>query len=200
MRLTLLTSQLPPLVNGQPDLNRTLRAERPVELVAKVVDGSLAMIVPADLPSPAYEVTIQAELLAPDRRTVLATAFTPVRRLAVRRAVVLQLEGPPRREAKLDPKKGVTVEIKGKVERREGFSGDVVLTLTGLPPGVAAGPVTVKAAARAFAVKVVLPPTFAAGEIKGLKLTGTAATDPKQPNVRVASRTVELTLVVQRTK
>ena len=35
--------------------------------------------------------TVQAELLAPDRRTVLATAFAPVRRLAVRIPVAVKL-------------------------------------------------------------------------------------------------------------
>ena len=197
VRLTLLTSQLPPLVNGQPDLNRTLRAERPIELAAKATDGNVTVLVPADLPSPAYEVTVQADLLAPDRRTVLATAFTPVRRLVVRMAVAVKLDGPPRIEAKLKPKAATVVEIKGKVERSEGFKGDVALALTGLPPGVSAPAVTVKAAATAFTLKVNLPVNIAAGEIKG-KVVGTAATDPKQPNVRVRSREVELTLIVQR--
>ncbi len=32
VRLTLLTSQSPPLVNDQPDPNRTIRAEQPIEL------------------------------------------------------------------------------------------------------------------------------------------------------------------------
>src|SRR5262249_6699065 len=41
VRLTLLTSQLLPLVNNQPDVNATLRAEKPVELAAKVVEGEL---------------------------------------------------------------------------------------------------------------------------------------------------------------
>jgi hypothetical protein len=34
-------------------------------------------------------------------------------------------------------------------------------------------------------------------EIKGVKLTGALAPDPKQPNNRVRSRDVELTLVVK---
>lgn len=197
VRLTLLTSQLPPFVNGQPDLNRTLRLEKPVELAAKVADGDPTVLVPPELPSPVYDVTVRAELLAADRRTVLATAFAPVRRLAVRLPLVVQLDGPARVEAKVNPKDAITIEIKGKIERREGLTGDVAVTLTGLPPGVQAGAVTVKAGVTAFAVKVVLPPNLAAGEFKGLKLAGTAALDPKQPNVRVRSREVELTLVVR---
>jgi hypothetical protein len=197
VRLTLLTSQLVPLVNGQPDPNQSLRPERPVELAAKVSEGELTMLVPPQLAAEVYDVTVQAELIAADRRTVLATAYAPVRRLPVRLPVVVQLEGPARITAKLDPKTGTSVEIKGKVERREGFTGDVAVSLTGLPPGARADAVTVKAGATTFAVKVVLPPNLAAGEVKGLKLAGAAAPDPRQPNVRIRSREVELTLVLQ---
>jgi hypothetical protein len=43
---------------------------------------------------------------------------------------------------------------------------------------------------------VTLPPNFPTGEIKGLKLSGNAVADPKQPNVRVRSRELDVTLVV----
>jgi hypothetical protein len=194
--LVLLTGQSPPLVNNQPDPNRTIRAERPVELADKVTSGEFAVLVPAELSAPGYDLTIQADLLTPDRRTVLATAFAPVRRLPVRFPVVVQLDGAPRIEVKRDPKAGVNTEIRGKVERREGFVGEVDLTVTGLPPGGRADPVKVTAAQTAFVVKVILPPAIAAGEFKGLKLTGTVTPDPKQPAVRVRSRDVELTLAV----
>ena len=72
-----------------------------------------------------------------------------------------------------------------------------LLTLTGLPAGASAANVTVPAAMTAFSVNIVLPPNLPAGEITGLKLSGTAAADAKQPNVRVRSRDVELTLAVR---
>ncbi|HEY2909187.1 MAG TPA: hypothetical protein VGI99_03025, partial [Gemmataceae bacterium] len=84
VRLTLLTSQAPPFVNGQLDLNRTIRPERPVELAAKNSDGELTALLPAELPASSYEIAIQAELLTANRQRVLATAFTPVRKLPVR--------------------------------------------------------------------------------------------------------------------
>jgi hypothetical protein len=153
--------------------------------------------VPPLLPSTSYDASIQAELLGPDRRTVLATAYTPVRRLAVRMPLVLTADGPTRIEATKNPKMPIAVVIKGKVERREGLTGDVVVVLTGLPPGIGVAPVTVKAALTAFEVKVNLPANIAPGELKGLKLTASAAADPKQPGVRVSSRDVKLTLVVK---
>jgi hypothetical protein len=197
VRLTLVTSQVPPLVNGQPNPNLALRPERPVELAAKVAEGDFAVLVPPQLPAPSYDVTVQAELLSPDRRVVLATAYAPVRRLAVRLPLVVSVDGPPRLEAKLDSKTGVSFDVRGKVERREGLTGDVAVSLAGLPAGGRAAPVTVKAGATEFALKVVLPPNTPVGEVKGLKLAGSAAPDPKRPGVRVSSREVELTLVVQ---
>jgi hypothetical protein len=197
VRLTLLTSQVPPLVNNVPDPNQTIRPEKPIELAAKVEQGDFGVLVPAQLGAGLYDVTIQADLLTPDRRTVQATAFAPVRRLVVRMPLVVQVEGAPRITAKLDPKTGATVEIKGKVERREGATGDVALTLTGLPPGSRADPVNLKGDQSAFAFKVILPPTFPPGEVRGLKLNGTVASDPKQPAIRVRSRDVELSLIVQ---
>jgi hypothetical protein len=197
VRLTLLTSQVRPLVNGVTDPNQSLRLEKPVELAAAATDGDLTVLVPALPPAPVYDLTVQADLLTADKRTVLATAYAPVRRMTVRHQVVVRLDGPPRIEATVEPKAAVTVKVPGKVERREGLTGDVALTLVGLPPGIAAAPVTVKAADGTFTFNIVLPPTAAAGEFTGLKLSGTAVADPKQPNVRVRSRDVDLTLLVR---
>jgi len=117
--------------------------------------------------------------------------------MALRLPLAVALGGPNRIDVPLDPKKGATVAIKGKVERKEGLKGDVQVTLTGLPPGVRADAVTVKAAAADFSVNVILPPNIAAGEIKGLKLSASAAPDAKQLNARVRSKEVEVTLVVK---
>jgi hypothetical protein len=72
-----------------------------------------------------------------------------------------------------------------------------VLNLTGLPAGARADAVTVKADATDFVVNLVLPANFAAGEYKGLKLSATGTPDPKQANIRVKSREVDLLLVVK---
>lgn len=197
VRLTLLTSQLPPRVNNQPDVNKTLRLERAIELQPKKTDGDPTLLVPAELPADTYDVTVQAELLTPDKQRALAVAFAPVRRLPVRVPLAVMLDGPTMIQAVVDPKKGATLKLTGKVERREGLAGDVTLSLTGLPPGARADAPAVKAGTNVFTLTVVLPPNTPAGELRGLKLTGSAATEPKQPNVRVRSRDIELTLVVK---
>jgi hypothetical protein len=192
VRLTLVTAQ-PLGPNNQPDPNTALRAEKPVELAANVAEGEVTLLVPPLLPGPSYDVTVRAELVGADKKTV-AVAHAPVRRLAVRPSLVVQLEGPAKVEGKLDPKVGVVFALKGKVERREGLTGDVALVVTGLPQGGRADPVTVKADAADFALNVVLPVDAPAGEVK-VKLTPSAA-DPKQPAVRVQGRDVVLNLVV----
>ncbi|MFN0054768.1 MAG: hypothetical protein ACKV0T_21560 [Planctomycetales bacterium] len=198
VRLSLVTSQPPLILNGQPDPNRALRPEQPVvELAANVVEGAMSLLAPPDLPAPVYDVTVQADLLTADKRQVLATAYAPVRRMAVRMPIALELAGAPRVEARLDPQKGGTVVLRGKVLRRDGFAGEVPVSLSGLPAGAKADPMTVPPDADEFIVNLVLPANLPAGEVRGLKLSANVVPDPKQPAVRVKSRDVELILVVQ---
>jgi hypothetical protein len=113
-------------------------------LAANASTGDLTVLVPGDLAAPVYDVTIQAELLAADKK-VLAVVHAPVRRMTVHMPLVVRLDGAKRIEAPLDPKMGATLKILGKVERREGLKADVVLTLVGLPAGAKANPATLKA-------------------------------------------------------
>jgi hypothetical protein len=196
VRLSLLTSQLAPLNNNQPDPNKTLRVEKAVELGATMHDGEVTLVVPAELASDAYDVAVQAELLSADKQRVLATSFTPVRRLAVQLPVEVILAGEPRFDVMLDPAKGATQKIEGTIKRREGIAGDVVITVAGLPAGVRADSPTLKAEENNFSLTITLPTNQAAGEIGGLKVTAAIAPDPKQANVRVKSREVELKLNV----
>jgi hypothetical protein len=196
VRLTLLTSQVRPILNGVLDPAQALKLEKPAEIGGKGNDGEVTVLVPALLLCPVYDVTVQAELMTPDKKTVLAVAFAPVRRMGVKVPLVVKLDGPARIEAAVDPKAGAMVKIAGQVERKEGIASDVTLTLTGLPAGASAAPVTVKMGTTAFAFNVVLPANQAVGEIKGLKITATAPADPKTPAVVVRSREVELTLVI----
>jgi hypothetical protein len=194
VRLVLLTSQAPPLTNNQPDPNRALRAEKPVELAAKASDGELPLVIPVELPADSYQIAVQAELLSADKQKVLATAVTPVRTLAVKLPVAVKADV-PKIEAKLDAK-GAMIEVKGTAERLHGFAGDVAVSLAGLPPGVPVPPaVTVKAGETKFAIKLALPVATPPGEVT-LKLSATAAPDPKQPNVRVKARDVSVVLNV----
>jgi hypothetical protein len=199
VRLTLLTSQAPPVVNNQPDPNRAIRLERPTEFGAKVSEGDIPVVIPAELPADAYQVAVLAELLTPDKQRVLASAATPVRKLFVALPVTLKLDDPGKIDAPLDAKTGATVEITGSVQRLNGFAGDIAVSLAGLPPGVPVpAPMTVKAGETDFAFKLTLPPATPAGEVR-LKVSATSI-DPKQPNVRVKGRDAEVMLNVTQPK
>ncbi|MFO0801891.1 MAG: hypothetical protein U0791_02035 [Gemmataceae bacterium] len=195
VRLTLLTSQKPPLVNNQPDVNKSIRPEKPVELGAKLGDGELVALLPDELPASSYDIAVQAELLSADKQRVLATAFTSVKKLPVRLPLAVKLVSPPKIEAKLDPKMPTAVEIKGEIVRSEGFAGEATASLFGLPPGIALPNVVVKANEMAFTIKLAVPPTATPGEFP-LKLSVNAATNPMQPGLRVKSRDVPLVMSI----
>jgi hypothetical protein len=142
-------------------------------------------------------VTVQAELLTADKKTVLATTFLPVQRLPVRPSLTVLLKGSNRIDGTIDAKKGGSVKIEGKIERREPLKEDVAVNVTGLPAGAKVGPVTVKAGQTDFVIEVVFPPNTPAGEIKGVILSASAAPDGKVPTVRVKSKDVDVTLVVK---
>lgn len=199
VRLSLVSSQFVQLNNNnQPDPNKTLRVERAVELGAKMNEGEVSLLIPPDLADDAYDLAVQAELLSADKQKVVATSFTPVRRMPVLLPVEVQLAGEPKIDVLLDPAKGAMQKIEGTVKRRDGIAGDVTIALAGLPAGARADSPVVKADANSFSVNVVLPANQPAGEIAGLKLSATIVPDPKQANARVKSREVEIKLNVIR--
>jgi hypothetical protein len=91
---------------------------------------------------------------------------------------------------------GAVVKFDGKIERREGLTGDVTIAMTGLPPGVQGNIVIVKADAVDFSFMVAVPANFRPGEIKNLRVSASAA-DSQNNNVRVSSRIVPVSIVVQ---
>ena len=114
-RLTLVTSQLrPSLPNGLPDPQQVLRIAAPVELPAMATDGELSVVVPPVLFAPVYDLTVQAELLTADKQKVLAVAYTPVRRMAVKHQVVVSLDRPGRIETTASPTMATTVKLTGQ--------------------------------------------------------------------------------------
>ncbi len=194
VRLTLLTDQAVPFVNNAPDAAKAIRAEKPVEVAAKVADSELSVLVPPDLPASGYDIAIQAEVLSADRKTVLAIVFTPIRRIPV--AMPLALKLPAAVEAKLDPKLGYVAEIGGTLERFAGITGEVTLTVTGLPTGARLEPATAKVAASAVAAKLIFPAATAPGKLAGIRWTATVSPDPAQPALLVKSREVEVTVTI----
>lgn len=192
VRLTLIVAQNVPRVNNNPDLNRAIRLEKPIELTPEQVVGDLVALVPPDLTGPSYDVAVQGELLAADKR-VLATSFTTPRRIATLNPVGLQLAATTL-EAKLDAKTGAVVKFAGKVERRGAFAGEVTITATGQPGGVKADKITVAAGMDAFEFPVTFPANFKAGDVTGIKLAASGIPDTTKTNQIVRTKDVPITI------
>ncbi|MBI1904315.1 MAG: hypothetical protein HYS13_24740 [Planctomycetia bacterium] len=86
VRLTLLTTQVvPPIAEGndkgKPNLAKAVRLDGTPSIPATQGEGSVNVVVPADLPVMPYDLVLQAELLGPDGKQVLATAVTAALRV-----------------------------------------------------------------------------------------------------------------------
>jgi hypothetical protein len=167
-----------------------LRLERQIELAPNVLQGEAIIQAPPELQSVAYYLCLVAELLSPDRQRVLATAFAPVKRFQVKPHLIVQL-AEPKIEVQLDTKVGAVAKISGKIERREGLTGDVQIALNGLPSG--RPEIGVKADQTDFTLNVPIPPNARTGEWLGLKLSASGT----HQGQRVKSREVPVTLVVK---
>ncbi len=160
------------------------------EAEAKAATTSeLALIVPSVLPESACDVVIKAEQLNPERNSVLRTAYSTVRRLPVLNPLIVKLDSPTTIEQMLDAKTGATIKLTGKIERQGSFKGDIALTLTGQPGGVAITNANVKADQTDFTVELRFPANFAAGEVKGIKLNAAGPADPQSGNQPVRTET-----------
>ena len=168
-------------------------AVREAEAKATTV-SELALVIPSVLPESFCDVAIKAELLNPERNVVLRTTYSTVRRLPVLNPIAVKLSGSTTIEQTLDPKAGAVVKLIGKIERLAGFTGDVNLTLTGQPGGVAITNAAVKADQTDFALELRFPVNFAAGEIKGIKLIATGPPDPQTGNQSIRT---EVELIVK---
>jgi hypothetical protein len=102
VRLALVTTQVPPRkteqVNNQnrevDDIERTLRFQSVPMIAADQSETTAAVLVPADLPPLAYDLAIEAELLAADNQTVVARAVTPARRMAPALPMAIERDKP----------------------------------------------------------------------------------------------------------
>jgi hypothetical protein len=157
-----------------------------------------AFIVPASIVETACDVAVRAELLNPERNTVLRTTYTPVKRLVVVNPLSIKLATPGPFETILDPKAGASVKISATIERLADYKGDVTVTAAGLPPGVTIANVIVKGDQTDFSLEAKLPANFAVAEITGVKLTATGPPDPQSGNIPVKSAEVAIAIKINK--
>jgi hypothetical protein len=126
------------------------------------------------------DLAFRADLLSKDRARVIAQAFTPVRRFSVLNPLALKLAS-TQLAATLDAKTGGEVKLTGKLERRGGFKGDVTVTLTGVPPGIAVPSMVVKAEQTDFQLSLKFPGTFTMPDIGPLEVVATGRYNLQSP-------------------
>lgn len=182
VRFYLLSSHRPPRVNGQPDVNQSLRKDQGpfLEVPVAKTQGEFIVLLPATLPSVPQDLAFRVELLSKDRTRVLAQTFTPVRRFNVLNPLVVK-PAATRIEAALDAKTGAEIKLMGKVERRGGFKGDVTVSLTGVPPGIAVPATVVKTEQSDFQLVLRFPATFPPQELSNLEVFATGRYSPQSP-------------------
>ncbi|MGE0606316.1 MAG: hypothetical protein AB7O62_04250 [Pirellulales bacterium] len=144
-------------------------------------DLSYGMFVPAEFASAQVQVAWRAELLSRDRQRVLLTVCTPAHALSVVNPIHLTLAGPAELSARLDPAAGATFKLAGKVERLEGITGDIAVTLQGLPPGIAVPRAALNAMQTDYELTVTFPANFAPAPLANVQLFATGRYDAAQP-------------------
>ena len=257
IRLSLVTSQLPPRANGQPNLPQTIRAEKPVEIpvdnAVKAAGDALAAvekqlgeamkqaqgaqgdaktaaearvteltnsrtaaeamlreaeskaiykvdfvsIFPSTLLESSCDLAVRAELLNPEKNTVVRTTYSPIKRLPIQNPLLIKLASAAL-ETPLDPKGVTVVKVPAQIERLGEFKGDVTVSIAGLAAGVAAANVQVKGDQTEFTVEVRIPMNFAGNEVTGIKLIATGPPDPLSANIPVKSPEAGLTIKINR--
>jgi hypothetical protein len=201
VRLSLLTTQPTPRkrvkVNNQDrdvdDVDRMLRFEAAPMIAADQNEAAPKIIVPADLPQIAYDLAIEAELLAADNKTVIASAVTGARRMAADVPISLELASKDPVEARAGL--GPSGKLTGKIHRSSGYSLSVAVTLSGLPKGLGAPSVVVPGDKSEFDLPLGFPYGTPAGDLPNLKLVGTSQVDLKNP--KLVLRTAEIPVAVK---
>jgi len=201
VRLRLMTTQVMPkktikennLDKQVDDLDRALRLDSQPMLEAGAHNARLAVLVPPDLPQREWGLVLQAELLSPDKKSVVASVTTPVRYLMARKPFRIELTGGKDLRAKTGT--GDTDTLRGKIHREEGFDEPVTVTLIGLPQGYDPPQLVVPADKTEFSLPVSFAFGAKPGELKQVTLVGTFTRDPQKPSLVVQSNQIALGVI-----
>jgi hypothetical protein len=202
VRLSLLTTQITPrkkvkennIEREVDDIERTIRLDAAPTIAADQGEVAAKIIVPGDLPRIAYDLAIQAELLAADNKTVVATAVTPARRMTASLPMTIELAGQAPVEARAGL--GPTGKLTGKIHRTAGFSLPVNLTLVGLPKGLSSPSLTVPPEQSNFELAVAFPYGTPEGDLANVKLSAVSLIDIKNPKSEIRADEVPVAVRV----
>ena len=191
VKLSLLTTQPMPRKkvkeNNQEqevdDVERSIRFDAAPTIAADQGEATANILVPADLPRIAYDLAIQAELLAADGKSVVASAVTPARRLTTTPPITVELATTTAIEARAGL--GETGKLAGKIHRAPGFALPVKVRLEGLPKGTRPTEIEVPADRSDFEFPVALRYGTPPGDLANVKLVAASQVDPKNAEALV---------------
>ena len=179
VRLTLVTSQTPR--TKEKDGKRVsapeaeLRLKQPLIIPPGQSKGVAHLVVPNGLPLHAWRLSLRADVLDADQKTVLSTTFSPVKSLATIAPLILRYDPPE----KLEVKAGEWVTITGRVERHPDFVRPVTVSFAGLGDGEPApSKVELAAGEQTFVLALRYPADAKAKEINDVRVIATFTEPP----------------------
>jgi len=177
------------------DLERALRLETNAVVKETEKQTTVKLMIPADLPDRVWGVVVLAELLDPKTKKVTATATTTTRKL--KRVLPIKLEYSGAKQVNAKAGDGGAAKLAGKIHRVAGFSKPIVVTLEGLPKGVAAPTVTLAADAVDFSLPLAFDAKTKPGLLKNIRLVGLYRPNPanKQLTVRTNAAPIDVNVV-----
>ena len=191
VRLRLMTNQTTPrrtVRRGKKnvqvnDTDRTVRLLGQAMVMPGKSNARLSIAIPADLPKTPLSLVLLADLLAADNKTTVATVTTTEVAIGSRDPYELRLAGGTTLSARAGL--GKTDSIKGKIVRLGGFSGAIVVSLTGLPKGVPPPRVTVAGKKNTFELPVRFPFGTKQKEFKNVTVIASFTPNPKRADLVV---------------
>lgn len=202
VRLRLQTTQIMPRKKVKKDkkdvmvddLDRALRLANVPMLSGDSKQAEVELLVPTDLADRDWGLTLVAELLSADKKSVVQSVPGEVLSLQTRSPLNVELASEANIEAKAGA--GETGLFAGKIVRASGFDHPVTVTLAALPKGYPAPKVVVAGDKNEFSLPVRFPYGTKAGELQNVKLVATAAPVAKKENLLVRSNELTVTLKV----
>jgi hypothetical protein len=181
VRLKLLTSQPTPKKtikeNNQDkvvdDIDRALRLEGDPTFGPDKMDVTANILVPSDLPRQPWDLVLVAELLSADGKSVVSSLAAPVRTLSPIAPISLALTSENKAEGVAG--KGSAGKLVGKITRSPGYAQPVVVTLDGLPKGIAAPKALVAPDKSEFELPLTFPYNTKPGDLKNAKLVAVSS-------------------------
>ncbi|PQO32501.1 hypothetical protein DTL21_20030 [Bremerella cremea] len=167
VRFSLVTSQVIPEDKGKPDLSKAIKLAKEIMLEADQSDATVNLSAPQELNDIAWDIAVKAELLADDKKKVLATAVSPAKRFSLGSPLFLALNGE------------TVVRLKGTISRAGGFNHPVIVAANGLPKDAKSAAVEVPADKSEFTLEITLPANVKLEELTTIKLVATAQRNGK---------------------